>query len=95
MDTIPFGRVMAYGEIAEWLGEGGPRQVAKIMSRYGDEVPWHRVVRADGTCAAEVGQRQLPLLRSEGVPFGKSYDRVRMSEARWEPREHVSSVPIT
>ena len=69
--------------------------IGSIMSRYGDEVPWHRVVRADGTCAAEVGQRQLPLLRSEGVPFGKSYDRVRMSEARWEPREHVSSVPVT
>lgn len=91
VDAIPYGKVMAYGDIAAWLGEGGPRQVAKIMSRYGEESPWHRVLRADGTCAAEVGQRQLPLLRGEGVPFGKSYDRVRMSEARWDPRERFTT----
>ena len=87
VDAIPPGRVMAYGDIAEWLGDGGPRRVARVMGLYGDEVPWHRVLRADGTCAPEVGLRQLPLLRNDGVPFGRSYDRVRMSEARWDPRE--------
>ena len=87
VDAIPAGQVMAYGDIAEWLGDGGPRRVARVMGLYGDEVPWHRVLRADGTCAPEVAMRQLPLLREEGVPFGRSYDRVRMAEARWDPRE--------
>ena len=30
-------------------------------------VPWHRVVRADGSLA--VGERQRALLEAEGVPF--------------------------
>ena len=30
---IPPGRVMSYGDIAEYLGAGGPRQVGQVMSR--------------------------------------------------------------
>jgi alkylated DNA nucleotide flippase Atl1 len=93
VDAIPAGRVMAYGDIAEWLGEGGPRQVATVMATYGQEVPWHRVLRADGTCAAQVAMRQLPLLRDEGVPTTKRYDRIQMSAARWDPRERFGEPP--
>ena len=95
VDAIPAGRVLAYGDIAEWLGEGGPRQVARVMAQHGHEVPWHRVLRADGSCAAEVAQRQLPLLHREGVRFGRSYDRVRMSAARWDPRERFGPPDLT
>jgi alkylated DNA nucleotide flippase Atl1 len=87
VEAIPRGKVLAYGDIAAWLGEEGPRSVARVMGRYGDEVPWHRVLRSDGTCAPEVALRQLPLLRAEGVPFGRTGERVRMAEARWDPRE--------
>jgi methylated-DNA-protein-cysteine methyltransferase related protein len=69
VDAIPPGTVRCYGELAEELGEGGPRQVAQVMSAYGDEVPWHRVVKADGTCAPAVAMRQVPLLQDEGVRF--------------------------
>jgi methylated-DNA-protein-cysteine methyltransferase related protein len=69
VDAIPEGTVRAYGHIAEELGEGGPRQVAQVMAAYGSEVPWHRVVRADGWCAPEVGSRQVPLLEQEGIRF--------------------------
>src|SRR5690606_7125893 len=44
-DLIPPGRVMTYGDVAEWLGEGGPRQVGRVMALYGGAVPWWRVVR--------------------------------------------------
>ena len=47
-ELIPPGRVMTYGDVAEWLGEGGPRQVGRVMALYGGAVPWWRVVRADG-----------------------------------------------
>ena len=42
---IPPGKVMSYGDIAEYLGVGGPRQVGAVMSRSGGEVPWWRVLR--------------------------------------------------
>ena len=80
---IPRGKVMSYGDIAEYLAEGGPRQVAKVMSSFGDQVPWHRVLRANGTCADEVRDRQLQLLRAEPVTFDGSGTRVRMQESRW------------
>ena len=31
-ELIPPGRVMTYGDVAEWLGEGGPRQVGRVMA---------------------------------------------------------------
>jgi alkylated DNA nucleotide flippase Atl1 len=74
---------MSYGDIAEYLGEGGPRQVARVMSTYGNEVPWHRVLRADGTCASQVANRQIELLRRERVEFDPTGSRVRMARSRW------------
>jgi alkylated DNA nucleotide flippase Atl1 len=41
-------------------------------------VPWHRVVRADGSLAK--GAKQRALLEAEGVPFDG--DRVLMAVAR-------------
>ena len=36
VDSIPPGRVMSYGDIAEYLGTGlGPRQVGRMMAVYG------------------------------------------------------------
>lgn len=74
---------MSYGDIAEYLGEGGPRQVARVMSTYGGEVPWHRVLRANGTCAEQVADEQLTLLREEPVAFDTTRTRVRMDQSRW------------
>ena len=76
---------MAYGDIADWLGQGTARMVARVMSTYGDEVPWWRVLRADGTCAPEVIERQAPLLDAEGAPWKIRGHRIAMSEARWDP----------
>lgn len=84
VDSIPPGRVMAYGDIAEYLGGAGPRMVARVMSTYGDEVPWWRVLRADGTCAPEVVDRQLPLLRQEGAVIRES-GRVDLGACRHHP----------
>jgi alkylated DNA nucleotide flippase Atl1 len=83
VDAIPPGRVMAYGDIAEYLGQGGPRLVARMMSLYGTEVPWWRVVRADGSCAPEVIERQLEKLTEELTPM-RTAERVDMVRARWD-----------
>lgn len=44
------------------------------------ELPWHRVVRADGSLAK--GPRQRRLLDAEGVPFDG--ERVDMRVARFQ-----------
>src|SRR5689334_24575953 len=52
VDSIPPGRVMSYGDIAEYLGSGpGPRQVGRVMATYGGAVAWWRVIHSDGTPA--------------------------------------------
>ena len=80
---IPAGRVLAYSDVADILGQGGARAVGTVMARFGSDVPWHRVVRADGRPAAGHEERALVLLEAEGVPLRGS--RVDMTRARWHP----------
>lgn len=83
---IPAGTVMSYGDVAEYAGVGSARLVGRILAiDSGDDVPWHRVLRADGTPAPHIRDRQLGLLRAEGVPMrGPDRDRVDMRQARWD-----------
>jgi alkylated DNA nucleotide flippase Atl1 len=85
VDSIPPGRVMSYGDIAEYLGDGGPRQVGKVMSTYGGGVPWWRVIHSDGTPAPGHDRAALEHYRSEGTPLRSARDPVRvdMRRARW------------
>jgi len=52
VESIPEGRVMSYGAVADALadrsGRNSPRQVGTIMARHGGGVPWHRVVTSSG-----------------------------------------------
>lgn len=74
--AIPEGFVAAYGDVSP----GAPRFAGTVLFDCADpEVPWHRVVRADGSLAK--GERQRKLLEDEGVPFRG--DRVDMRMARW------------
>lgn len=84
VERIPRGKVMAYSDVADYVGKGSGRSVGTIMARYGAEVPWHRVVHADGTCATHKADRQLKRLRAEGVPIRAG--RVDMAKARWDGR---------
>jgi alkylated DNA nucleotide flippase Atl1 len=84
VDRIPYGQVMAYSDVAEWMGEGSARGVGTVMARWGGGVAWHRVVRSDGTPAPHIRMRQLAMLRAEGVPIRG--ERVEMSRARWDGR---------
>ena len=73
-DTPP-GFVRAYGDVSP----GAPRFAGTVLAGCHDPaVPWHRIVRADGSLAK--GERQRRLLEAEGVPFRG--DRVDMRTAR-------------
>lgn len=78
---IPSGRVMTYGDIADVLGLGSPRQVGRVLAGADVDIPWHRVVRSDGTMAEQVRERQRQLLLSEGV--GMVGERVDLEAHQW------------
>src|SRR4051812_40918556 len=73
--AIPPGFVRTYGDVSP----GAPRFAGSVLHENDDrDLPWHRVVRADGSLAK--GERQRALLEAEGVPFRG--DRVDMRVAR-------------
>jgi methylated-DNA-protein-cysteine methyltransferase related protein len=78
---IPPGRVMTYGDIADVLGLGSPRQVGRVLAGADVDIPWHRVLRSDGTMAEPVRDRQRQLLLSEGV--GMVGERVDLEAHQW------------
>jgi alkylated DNA nucleotide flippase Atl1 len=84
VEAIPPGRVMSYGDIAEYVGEGGPRQVGRVMSEFGGGVPWWRVIRTDGSPPPSHEGEGLRRLRAEGAPLRPGGQRVDMRRGRWE-----------
>jgi methylated-DNA-protein-cysteine methyltransferase related protein len=75
--SVPEGHVTTYGD----LSPGAPRFAGTVLSECHDpDVPWQRIVRADGSLAQ--GERQRRLLEAEGVPFRG--ERVDMRDA-WVP----------
>ena len=76
--ATPAGFVTTYGDVSP----GAPRRAGHALSACEDPaLPWHRVVRADGSLAK--GARQRRLLMAEGVPFAGQ--RVVMRVARLPP----------
>jgi len=83
---IPPGRVLTYGDVAALAEvEATARDVGQVLLRHGDgdDVPWWRVLRADGTPPPHLLDRQLGLLRAEGTPLAPSGDAVDLHLARW------------
>jgi methylated-DNA-protein-cysteine methyltransferase-like protein len=72
--AIPEGFVRTYADI----DPSAPRLVGHVLATTGEELPWHRVVRSDGTIP--MGKDQRDRLVREGVPLRG--DRVDMREAR-------------
>ena len=86
---IPAGRVMTYGQIADLLGEGyTPRTVGFVMHASPDDVPWQRVINAQGACSTQrvllPGNIQQSLLEAEGVVFD-ARGRCDLKRYRWSP----------
>jgi methylated-DNA-protein-cysteine methyltransferase related protein len=81
---LPEGFVATYGDLCP----EAPRLPGRVLSMNKDKtLPWHRVVRADGSFAK--GERQRRLLRREGIPFvGKRVDM----EVAHLPREALADL---
>jgi len=79
---------MSYGDIADYLGAGGPRQVGRVMALWGGGVAWWRVVHADGSLLAGHEREAAARYAGEGTPVraaaGGRPGRVDMRRARWD-----------
>jgi methylated-DNA-protein-cysteine methyltransferase related protein len=86
---IPAGKVMSYGQIGEEV-RATARTVGWAMANPpGEDIPWHRVVAADGYLSIgrrspELAARQRHLLEQEEVAFLKT-NVVDMVKHRYIP----------
>ena len=91
---IPRGKVMTYGQIAEILGGGyTARTIGYAMHSADEQVPWQRVINAQGKCST--GRMTMPLdlqqsmLEQEGVEFSEK-GKCDLSTYQWFPEGSTS-----
>ena len=84
VESIPAGCVMSYGDIAEYVGARSARIVGRVLALDDGSVPWHRVMRTNGSLAPHLYTEQRQRLLAEGVRFRG--DRVDMAAHRWDGR---------
>ena len=92
VSRIPCGQLATYGQIADLIGAYGcARQVGWALRRLKlpSEVPWHRVVNAQGRIAMSLSREgsdwiQRELLIAEGIPVD-GQGRLPLAEFRWSP----------
>jgi methylated-DNA-protein-cysteine methyltransferase-like protein len=89
--TVPVGKVVTYGQVADCLTGVSltARQVGTAMRYAPPDVPWQRVVGAGGRLpiaklSPQAKVRQRDLLAAEGVHFSnREEDRVDMARSQW------------
>jgi alkylated DNA nucleotide flippase Atl1 len=82
VEAIPYGRVFTYGDVAEYVGAPSPRIVGRVLALDDGSVPWHRVLRANGSLAEHLYTEQRQRLLAEGVRF--KGERVDLKTFRWD-----------
>lgn len=90
LSQIPAGHVASYGQLATLCGLGrAARWVGRTLSQLpaDTQLPWHRVVAADGRlslCAqSRAGLVQRERLHAEGICVKQ--DRINIKQHRWHP----------
>lgn len=87
VERIPPGQVLSYGDVAEYVGRGHPRQVGWVMANHGSAVAWWRVLRADGSPPRGHEADAVERYRAEGTAMKPTSHRVDLNSARWDGRE--------
>jgi len=81
---VPPGAAVAYSDISDLLGQGGPRQIGAIMARHSEGLCWWRVLRASGEAPSGHELEAFRRYREEGTPLrGRTEDFERTGEGRW------------
>ncbi|MBE2222966.1 MAG: MGMT family protein [Anaerolineae bacterium] len=95
---VPPGKVVTYGQIAQMIPPPAdidpqdykafsPRWVGEAMAASPANVPWQRVINAQGKISQRPGaEKQRHLLEEEGIPFVK--DKVDLNRFQWRGPGH-------
>lgn len=98
---VPQGQVVTYGQIAQMIPPPAdfdpqeykawsPRWVGDAMAACPEDVPWQRVINAQGKISERPGaQRQRHLLEQEGVIFVN--DKVDLKRYQWLGPGHMDA----
>ena len=79
--AIPEGDVWTYGEVAEAAGRpGAARAVGHVLATTDIDVPWWRVVAANGRLVPGHERVHAERLRAEGVVVDLETGRVRFAQ---------------
>ena len=101
--TIPAGKVMTYGDVADAIGPhpgfgavDGPfvaRMVGRVMQHHGSDVAWWRVIRSTGHPPRFLEARAWPYYVEERTPVLGSGDdyRIDLKRARFVAGEETST----
>ena len=82
---VPRGRVTTYGDVAQLVGPGcDARVVGYAMANCPDDVPWQRVINAQGKLSlkGEAAQKQQMRLEAEGIAFD-ARGKIDLKRFRW------------
>jgi len=82
--SVPPGHVVTYGQVAALAGyPRRARHVGHALRGCPADVPWYRVLGAGGSIRVDPPQRQLELLRGEGVITQSC--RISLAKYQWKP----------
>lgn len=85
--AIPTGRVSTYGQIAKLSGNPrAARQVSRLLHTMSDkyDLPWHRIINAQGKIVIADPERQINLLIAEGIEVING-NKVNLKHYQWQP----------
>lgn len=85
IQSIPFGYVATYGQIAKVAGNArAARQVSWVLHAMSQKhnLPWHRVINSKGEISL-IASEQRELLEMEGVVFSLG-GKVKLKDYQWQ-----------
>ncbi|AOV06439.1 MGMT family protein [Sporosarcina ureilytica] len=85
IQSIPYGRVATYGQIAKAAGSArAARQVSWILHSASEkyQLPWHRVINSKGEISLTASE-QREMLEMEGIEFSL-HGKIDLSKYQWK-----------
>jgi len=87
LKKVPQGKVATYGQIAYLSGNRrAARHISRILYSMSErhQLPWHRIINAQGKIVSPNSENQIKLLMAEGVAVNEN-NHVDLKIHQWQP----------